>query len=216
MLTPAQLAALRQEYSLRGLRRSDLAGDPIRQFQAWLDEALSAQLIEPNAMTLATVDPQGQPWSRVVLLKRCDERGFAFFTNCDGAKGRHLANNPRAALTVWWSALERQVNITGVASRVADEDAERYFKTRPSASRLAAWASKQSEVVSDRAELERQFEEARIRFGEENIPMPPHWGGFCVSPQTIEFWQGRHGRLHDRFRYAREDAGEWKVQRLSP
>jgi pyridoxamine 5'-phosphate oxidase len=216
MLTPTQLAALRHEYAERDLRRSQLDPDPIRQFQAWLEQAVACEISEPNAMTLATVDEQGQPWSRVVLLKACDERGFVFFTNFHGAKGAHLVANPRAALTFWWSALERQVNVAGTAAKVSREESEAYFQLRPVNSRLGAWASRQSEIIADRAQLERQFNEARARFGEENIPAPPHWGGFCVRPKTVEFWQGRQNRLHDRLRYVRDTDGAWKIERLSP
>lgn len=214
-LTPAELAALRRDYSERGLRRSELASDPIVQFTAWLAET-EQQILEPNAMTLSTVDAHAHPWSRVVLLKACDEHGFTFFTNFNGAKGRQLAANPRAALTFWWGALERQVNVTGTTERVSRGETDAYFQTRPAASQLGAWASLQSEAVSDRAQLERQFDEARARFGGETIPTPPHWGGYRVRPETIEFWQGRRSRLHDRFRYTRDGTGGWTIARLSP
>ncbi|MDQ3621976.1 MAG: pyridoxamine 5'-phosphate oxidase [Verrucomicrobiota bacterium] len=215
-LSPDELAALRQDYALRGLRRAELDPDPIAQFNSWLNEAAEQRLLEPNAMILATVDAESQPWSRTVLLKLCDARGFSFFTNYHGAKARHLDFDPRAALTFWWAALERQVNITGTVSRVSREESERYFHSRPVASQLAAWASQQSGVIADRAELERNFGEAKAKFGEPNIPLPPFWGGYRLSPRTIEFWQGRHSRLHDRFRYSLEPAGGWKVERLSP
>lgn len=214
-LTPAELAALRQDYAQRGLRRADLDADPVRQFNAWLAEAVLHQLLEPNAMTLATSDAEGQPWTRTVLLKVCDERGFTFFTNYDGAKGRHLEGNARVALTFWWGALERQVNVTGTVTKVSREESETYFHSRPKASQVGAWASEQSAVVSDREQLERQFAEALARFGEAEIPLPPHWGGYRVTPRTIEFWQGRRSRLHDRLRYSRVDGG-WGVERLSP
>ena len=215
-LTPDQLAALRREYSAKGLRRGELDSDPLRQFQLWLDEAAGHGLIEPNAMTLATVDAAGQPWSRVVLLKGCDERGFVFFTNYQGAKGRHLGGNPRAAVTFWWGALERQVNVTGSVTQTPREESERYFQSRPVTSQLGAWASQQSEPVADRTELERRFQDALEKFGRSSVPLPPHWGGYCLRPETIEFWQGRHSRLHDRFRYTREAGASWKIERLSP
>jgi pyridoxamine 5'-phosphate oxidase len=217
-LTPEELAALRQDYSQRSLRRADLESDPIRQFQKWLHEAHQQQVLEPNAMILATVDSSGQPWTRTVLLKCCDERGFTFFTNYEGEKAHHLAQNDRAGLTFWWGPLERQVNITGTVAKTSREESDSYFHSRPISSQLGAWASRQSEVVADRAQLQRQLEEARQRFGEDNVPLPPHWGGYTVHPQTIEFWQGQRSRLHDRLRFTRvgENSEEWKVERLSP
>ena len=215
-LSPAELAALRQDYSQRGLRRSDLDPDPIVQFNHWLEEAHGVQLIEPNAMTFSTVDASGQPHSRVVLLKVCDPQGFVFFTNYEGAKGRQLAANPRAALTFWWSALERQVNITGAVTKTSRDESERYFHSRPISSQLGAWSSRQSEVVPDRAHLERQFEATRMKFGDVEVPLPSFWGGYRVHPEQIEFWQGRRSRLHDRLRYRRESEVAWKIERLSP
>ena len=216
MLTPAELAALRQEYSQRGLRRSELDPDPVAQFNAWLAEAQARQLIEPNAMTLATVDADGQPWTRTVLLKICDARGFTFFTNYDGAKGRHLAGHPHAALTFWWGALERQVNVTGTVAKTSREESAAYFHSRPASSQLGAWASAQSAVVAGRDQLEAQFAAALEKYGETEIPLPPHWGGYRLAPQTIEFWQGRRSRLHDRLRYTRHPDGAWKIDRLAP
>ena len=216
MLSPAELAALRQEYSEHGLRRSELDPDPLKQFNAWLGEALARQMIEPNAMTLATVDPGGQPWTRTVLLKICDARGFTFFTNYDGAKGRHLAGHARAALTFWWGALERQVNVTGSVTKTSPEESAAYFHSRPTGSQLGAWASAQSAVVAGRAQLEAQFTAALEKYGATEIPLPPHWGGYRLAPQTIEFWQGRRSRLHDRLRYTRQPDGAWKIERLSP
>ncbi len=216
MLTPADLAALRQDYSRRGLRRSELDPDPIAQFNAWLAEAQALQILEPNSMTFATVDADGQPWTRTVLLKICDARGFTFFTNYDGAKARQLAGNPRAALTFWWGALERQVNVTGTVGKTSREESTAYFQSRPASSQLGAWASAQSEVVADRAQLEAQYAAALEKYGETDIPLPPHWGGFRLAPQTIEFWQGRRSRLHDRLRYTRQPDDAWKIERLSP
>jgi pyridoxamine 5'-phosphate oxidase len=215
-LSPAQLAALRQDYSQRGLRRGELAADPIKQFNTWLAEAVVRQVIEPNGMTLATVDADGQPWTRTVLLKICDERGFTFFTNYDGAKGRHLATNPKAALTFWWGALERQVNVAGVIAKTTVEESDAYFHSRPVTSQIGAWASAQSEIVENREQLERQFEMALAKYGDKHIPLPAHWGGYRLVPQTIEFWQGRRSRLHDRLRYTRQPDGAWKIERLSP
>lgn len=216
MLSPAELAALRQDYSQRGLRRTDLAADPLVQFNAWLAEAQARQILEPNAMTLATVDAAGQPWTRTVLLKICDARGFTFFSNYEGAKARHLAANPCAALTFWWGALERQVNITGSVEKTSVVESEAYFHSRPASSQLGAWASAQSETVADRAQLEAQFSAALEKYGEAEIPLPPHWGGYRLAPRTIEFWQGRRSRLHDRFRYTLQRDGAWKIERLAP
>ncbi|MCE9612045.1 MAG: pyridoxamine 5'-phosphate oxidase [Chthoniobacter sp.] len=216
MLTAAELAALRQDYAQRGLRRTELDPDPITQFNAWLHEAQDRQISEPNAMTLATVSADGQPWTRTVLLKICDARGFAFFTNYDSAKARQLADNSRAALTFWWAGLERQVNITGMVEKTSAEESDAYFRSRPASSQLGAWASAQSEVVTDRVQLERQFRAALEKYGEEEIPRPPHWGGYRIAPATLEFWQGRRSRLHDRLRYTREPGGGWKIERLGP
>jgi pyridoxamine 5'-phosphate oxidase len=167
-------------------------------------------------MTLATVDAAGQPWTRTVLLKICDARGFTFFTNYEGAKARHLAANPCAALTFWWGALERQVNITGSVEKTSVVESEAYFHSRPASSQLGAWASAQSETVADRAQLEAQFSAALEKYGEAEIPLPPHWGGYRLAPRTIEFWQGRRSRLHDRFRYTLQRDGAWKIERLAP
>lgn len=216
MLNATQLAALRRDYSQRGLRRREVDPDPIRQFNAWLGEATRAELLEPNAMIVATVDATGQPWTRTLLLKGCDEHGFTFFTNYEGAKAQHLAANARAAATFLWLGLERQVNIAGSVSKVSRETSERYFHSRPRASQLGAWASQQSAVIADRAQLERQFAEAQARFGAGEIPLPPNWGGYCLAPTTVEFWQGRQSRLHDRLRYTRQADGAWTIERLSP
>ena len=177
---------------------------------------MARQLIEPNGTTLSTVDAAGQPWSRTVLLKVCDARGFTFFTNYEGAKGGQLAANPRAALTFWWGALERQVNITGTVTKTSREESERYFHSRPVTSQLGAWASPQSTVVASRDELERRFRDALEKFGQSEVPLPEFWGGYLLRPATIEFWQGRRSRLHDRLRYMRQADETWRIERLSP
>ena len=215
-LTSTELAALRQEYSTRGLRRAELAADPLAQFTAWISAAHAAELLEPNAMIVATVDSVGQPWTRTVLLKACDQRGFTFFTNYDGAKAVQLAGEPRAALTFLWAAMERQVNVTGRVEKTSREESAAYFATRPRASQLGAWASHQSAVLADHAQLDRQYAEMETRFAGGDVPLPPNWGGYTVIPQTIEFWQGSRSRLHDRFRYTRQPEGAWLIERLSP
>jgi len=210
------LAELRREYCAAGLHERDLNGDPFRQFDQWLREALSAEVPEPNAMVLATVAPDGQPSTRIVLLKAVDARGFAFFTNYESRKARELAGNPRASLTFPWHALERQVNIEGRVSKLPRAEAEAYFKLRPRGSRLGAWASKQSEIIPGREVLEARVAELETQYPGEEIPLPPNWGGFVLAPERIEFWQGRPNRLHDRLRYARQTDGLWKIERLSP
>lgn len=214
MPTNEDLAKLRREYSLRGLLKKDVSPEPLEQFHRWLHEAVELGLIEPNAMTLSTVDATGQPWSRTVLLKTCDERGFVFFTNYESHKGEHLAHEPRCALTFWWSAMERQVNIVGCVEKVSRAETEAYYAVRPLSARLGGLASNQSRVIPDRAALEASLEEARAKYG-DNPPAPLHWGGYVVRPAVVEFWQGRQSRLHDRIRYTRIDAG-WRIERLSP
>jgi pyridoxamine 5'-phosphate oxidase len=214
-LSSDQLAALRREYSTRGLRRVELAPEPISQFNQWLHVAHESGLLEPNAVVVATVDEAGQPWTRTVLLKVCDERGFTFFTNYDGAKAHQIAQESRVAMTFLWTALERQVNVTGRAVQTSRDESAQYWASRPRKSQLGAWASHQSQVLEDRAQLERQHAEVEARFGEDEVPLPPNWGGYTVEPDTVEFWQGAASRLHDRFRYLRE-ANDWRIVRLSP
>ncbi|GAC1335969.1 MAG: pyridoxamine 5'-phosphate oxidase [Isosphaeraceae bacterium] len=210
------IADLRKEYALAGLGESDVDLDPIRQFQKWFDQALSANLPEPNAMTLATSTLDGFPSARIVLLKGLDDRGFAFYTNFESRKGRELLSNPRAALVFHWIELERQVRIEGEVEHVSESEADAYYRSRPLGSRLGAWISKQSEVVASREVLERDFALIRSRFPNDDIPRPPFWGGFRVVPVALEFWQGRPSRLHDRLRYRKESNGEWILERLSP
>jgi pyridoxamine 5'-phosphate oxidase len=194
----------------------ELEENPIRQFQRWLKEAHDTRILEPNAMTLGTVDRAGAPWTRTVLLKACDERGFSFFTNYNGTKAAHLENNSSAALTFWWGALERQVNITGRVAKVTREESTAYFAVRPLASQLGAWASPQSTPIAGRAELEALFAACKKRFEGVEVPCPEHWGGYRLEPETVEFWQGRRSRLHDRFLFTRSEGGGWAVQRLAP
>ena len=210
------IADLRREYSLTGLRKADLAGDPLQQFRHWFDQALAAGTNEPNAMVLATADAAGKPSTRVVLLKLLDERGFVFFTNYESRKARELAVNRHAALNFFWVELERQVCVTGSVTQVPREEAEAYFKTRPRGSRLGAWASKQSDTVPSREVLEARLQELEKKYPGEEIPLPPFWGGYVLAPREIDFWQGRPNRLHDRFRYSKQSDGRWLVARLSP
>jgi len=199
-----------------GLSERDLAHDPIVQLQAWLAEAQAAGTDFSEAMALATADAEGRPAVRHVLLKTVDERGLTFFTNLESRKGRHLAENPNASVAFLWRELDRQVCIDGTVEPVARDEADAYFRTRPREARLGAWASRQSRPVGSREELDRAFAEAAERYGHEDIPLPPHWGGFRLVPTSIEFWKGREHRLHDRFRYTRRPDGGWKRQRLYP
>ena len=213
--SPAEVAALRRDYMQRALDEADLAPDPIEQFARWFQEALDCPAVaEPNAMVLATVSPQGQPHARFVLLKGFDAKGFVFFTNYCSEKGRDLEANPRAALTFGWIEQERQVRIEGTVSKTPRSAVEAYFQTRPRGSRLGAWASDQSEVIPNREVLEAGLTEADTRFPDD-VPPPPTWGGYRLTPERFEFWQGRTNRLHDRLRYRKSEAG-WIIERLAP
>jgi pyridoxamine 5'-phosphate oxidase len=206
----------RREYRLASLDVSDVDPDPFVEFGRWMEHALRAELIEPHAMTLATASADGVPSARVVLLRGFDASGFTFFTDYRSQKGRELAENPRAALVLYWAELERQVRISGSVRRVLREESEAYFRTRPEGSRLGAWASRQSSVLESREVLEERLHEARARFDGREIPVPDHWGGFRLAPVEFEFWQGRESRLHDRIRYRRHGSDPWRVERLSP
>jgi len=210
------LADLRRDYARARLDEADVSHDPMVEFARWFAEAQEAQVADANAMTLATATADGQPSARIVLLKAFDERGFVFFTDYRSRKGAELEANPRAALVFYWHELERQVRITGGVALTSREDSERYFASRPIGSRLGAWASHQSRVIPGRAALESDLREVEARFGDGEVPLPPHWGGYRVVPDAIEFWQGRESRLHDRIRYVRESGSGWRVQRLSP
>jgi pyridoxamine 5'-phosphate oxidase len=206
----------RREYQLGSLSEHEVDPDPIRQFVSWFADAERAELDEPYAMTLATSSSEGRPSARVVLLRGVDRLGFRFFTNYRSHKGRDLEANPFAALLFDWHEIERQVRIEGRVERLPEGESDAYFAQRPAETRLGAWASEQSEVVADRQELERRYQEAASRFGDE-VPRPPHWGGYLVVPEVIEFWQGRPGRLHDRIRYRDSGAAQgWRIERLAP
>jgi pyridoxamine 5'-phosphate oxidase len=209
------LADLRKDYALAGLAEKDLARDPFRQFEKWFQEAEAAKLAEPNACVLATAGRDARPSARTVLLKGLDGRGFVFYSNYESRKGRELEANPHATLVFPWFALERQVIVEGPVTRVAREESEAYFQSRPLASQLAAWASPQSTIVAGRKALEEAFREVEKKYAGQPVPRPPHWGGWRLAPETVEFWQGRRSRLHDRLRYRRAQDG-WTVERLAP
>ena len=233
------MADIRREYSLGGLNRQELDANPLAQFQIWFSQAAATRQgsrwrqigialfklwhaalghapADVNAMVLATTTKDGQPSARTVLLKGVDERGFIFFMNYDSRKGRNVAENPNAALVFYWPDMERQVCVAGTITKVPAAESEAYFKSRPKGSRLAACASNQSSAVPDREALERQWRETEARFQGDDIPCPPNWGGYVLSPNRIEFWQGRPNRLHDRFRYERQRDNSWIVERLAP
>ena len=210
------IADLRRDYALASLELSDVVSDPIEQFGRWFANATDAAIVEPNAMTLATVSDHGWPDARIVLLKGVDARGFTFFTDHRSQKGRDLLSHPQAALVFLWQELERQVRIRGLVMRLSDAESAAYYDSRPRGSRIGAWASEQSSVIADRAALETRVQEIETRFpGESAPPKPPHWGGYIVQPVQVEFWQGRRSRLHDRIRYRLQD-GAWTRERLSP
>jgi len=210
------IEAFRAEAMAHGLSREALSPDPIEQFQLWFDEAISTGIPEPNGMSLATEDEDGQPWLRTVLLKLYDHQGFVFFTNYESRKSHQIAGNPKVALLFPWVALARQVMIIGRAERIPTVESLKYFTTRPRGSQIGAWASPQSKVIGSRSLLEAKVDEIKRRFAKGEIPLPDFWGGFRVVAQHIEFWQGRKNRLHDRFAYSLESGGHWRIERLAP
>ncbi len=204
------------EYRMPALVESQIDPDPIKQFAKWYEEAEAAGVKLPNAMTLATATKDGEPSARMVLLKGFDDGGFVFFTNYESRKGRELDENPRAALVFYWSEFDRQVRISGGIEKVSRAESEDYFHTRPVDSQLSAWASNQSRVISSREALEEKMRELMAQYEGGEVPLPPHWGGYRLAPASIEFWQNRPGRLHDRLRYTLQQNGEWLIERLSP
>lgn len=211
------IADLRQDYSSQSLLETDVAPDPIVQFDKWWQQALTSEIVEPNAMTLATASSDGMPSARIVLLKGFDQSGFVFFTNYKSYKGMQLEENPKACLVFFWKELERQVRIVGIVKKLSDKDSDEYFHSRPIGSRLGAWASPQSQVIESRNWLDNHYLEVASQFKkEEGIQRPPHWGGYIVQPVIVEFWQGRPSRLHDRIQYTLQENGSWKIERLAP
>jgi pyridoxamine 5'-phosphate oxidase len=200
----------------QGLSEGDVDPDPLVEFRSWYRLAVESGVPQPDAMTLATSTPDGIPSARMVLLKGVDDGGFVFFTNYESRKAHELSENPRAALILYWSAIRRQVRISGRAERLSQPESEEYFRSRPRGSRLAAWASRQSEVIADRSVLEDEYRRLENEYADADVPLPPFWGGFRVTPDVVEFWKGRENRLHDRLRYTRRRDGSWAVERLAP
>ena len=207
---------LRREYDSDGLRESDAAETPFDQFELWFQQAVDAKIDLPDAMTLATVSKDGIPSARIVLLRGFDDRGLVFFTDYQSQKGQELAENPRAALVFYWRELDRQIRVSGTVNTVSHEESEKYFRSRPVGSQLAALASNQGEVIPNRQELESKYKQLIETYRHKKIPLPPCWGGFRLSPDWFEFWQGRPNRLHDRLRYTQRSDEGWKIERLSP
>ena len=214
-MTQIEIAALRENYTKGSLDVEDASSSPIEQFQIWFDEAVSSQLLEPNALLLSTVSNQGKPSARIVLLKGLDN-GFKFYTNYLSRKGTEVTENPNACITFFWAELERQVRIEGLMEKVSAEESDEYFQSRPKGSQIGAWTSNQSMVIENREILEDREKYLITKFGDNPIPRPPHWGGYRLVPTYIEFWQGRPSRLHDRIAYTMLEDGDWKIERLSP
>ncbi len=213
---PKDLSQLREDYTGKSLRRKDLSQDPIDQFQAWFSQAQELEVVEPNAMSLATVDENGQPWQRSVLLKGLDKRGFVFFTNFGSRKSQQIAGNAKVSLLFPWISIHRQVAVTGTATKIPATESLKYFITRPFGSQIGAWSSPQSSVISSRSILEAKLDEMKRKFKKGDVPLPSFWGGFRVAPETVEFWQGGQNRIHDRFLYSKSDDVGWNLNRLAP
>lgn len=209
------IAAIRKDYQLKSLAEAEVAKSPFDQFGVWWEEAVQSAIEEVNAMALSTVSHEGRPSSRIVLLKGYNEEGFVFFTNYNSDKGKQIEQNQHVSLLFFWKELERQVRIEGLAAKVSGEESDAYFHSRPLGSRLGAWASPQSQKIEDRTVLNQELEKYTGQFKDQNVPRPPHWGGYRVKPVSIEFWQGRSSRLHDRILYELEN-GEWRISRLAP
>lgn len=212
----SEIADLREEYRLHRLTESDVAENAMEQFERWWQDAIKSELLEVNAMTLATASADGLPSARIVLLKGVNKAGFQFYTNYESFKGKQLMENPRACLVFFWKELQRQIRITGLVEKLSKENSDAYFKSRPASSRIGAWASPQSEVIESSEWLIEQANQYEKKFPENNIPRPPYWGGYLVRPVTIEFWQGRPSRLHDRLQYTLQENGGWIIERLAP
>jgi len=210
------IAAIRRDYMKEALSENQVEENPFRQFDRWWDEAVKAEIDEVNAMTLSTVSSDGKPTARIVLLKGYDDYGFVFFTNYESKKGKDLLLNPNASLLFFWKELERQVRIEGTCEKVSEAESDQYFYSRPEGSRIGAWASPQSQVISSRDVLDSNLAELEKRFRDTPVTRPPHWGGYRIKPQTMEFWQGRPSRLHDRIAYSQDGSGDWKFARLAP
>lgn len=207
---------LRQRLMDKGLEHDDMSSDPVKQFESWYTETIEADVHEPGAMSLATVDNDGQPWQRIVLLKLFDEKGFIFFTNYESRKANQIAVNANVSLLFPWHILGRQVKITGQAEKISTAESLNYFITRPRGSQIGAWASHQSQMINSRSMLESMVDKMKQKYENQEVPLPPFWGGYRVTPTTLEFWQARESRLHDRFIYHKNEAGEWLSDRLAP
>jgi pyridoxamine 5'-phosphate oxidase len=212
----SSIAHLRKDYRLHALNQEEAAENAIEQFEKWWDDAVKSEIDEVNAMTLATASSDGLPAARIVLLKAFNAEGFQFFTNYESFKGKQLVENPRACLVFFWKELERQVRITGLVEKLSEKDSNDYFRVRPEGSRIGAWASPQSEVIESSEWLVQRVDQFEKKFSDSEIPKPPHWGGYLVRPVTIEFWQGRPNRLHDRLLYTLQENGNWMIERLAP